>query len=174
MTYRRTAYAIILLQDFAILGLLLGLLQESKANPFMNLWISQHVPILLLFLTEGGVLATAGALFTGLLIFILIPRVRRNPVSEANMSSNEKQHNPSQAQSHGVLKQTVPKSVSFYESVPTERLVLVAAFVTQAIAMWFVTAADVQVASFPPDSCFSVDKKEEPAVCPVPRMRSLT
>jgi len=126
----------------------------------MRLWISEHAPILLLFLTDEGVMAGTGGLLTALIVFTLVPRLRHHAILQDAQTSNRESHFTPRPHRHDVpvLKYSARRRIPFYESIESEKLVLLAALLTQGIAMWFVTAAAVHVATFPPDSFYFLSR----------------
>ena len=151
---RRLTRVLLFAQAATITGLLFWLYRENQTNDFMRAWLSRNFPAGLFLLSEWTVVGVGAG-------FIILTTYLSN-IPQSALASYRKRglHAEPRPELRRISPRTMtkepdpPRMSPFYETIDLRYFVLNIAFVTQAVSLWFVTAADFRVSSFPPDSYY--------------------
>ncbi len=152
---RHLTRVLLVTQAAAITGLLFWLYRESQTNDFMRAWLSRNFPAGLLLLSDW----TVAGVGTGLVIITAylsnVPQSALVYYRKRRLHAEPRVELESSVSVRTLTEETGPTTaVPFYETVDLTYLVLSVALVTQATSLWFITAADFHISSFPPSSYY--------------------
>ncbi len=151
----RLTRVLLVAQATVIIGLLLWLHRESQTNDFMRAWLSLNFPAGLTLLRDWAV----ASISTGI---VMLTAYLSSFLQSALALCMKHRHHAgirleleSMVLPRTTIREAGPTTVlPFYETVDLPYLVISTVLITQATSLWFITAADFHISSFPPNSYY--------------------
>ncbi len=158
MDQKRRTELLLASQTTIISLLLYWMFLESQSNAYFRTWLTQNFPIGLLLLNEWivALAITELALVTGYWIsrlesgpVVSKPRVKRVERIEEPIHESQLETRPA---SKGELQFSGPRPI--YEIVNLKTLIITLMLATQAVSLWFITAANLRITAFTANSFY--------------------
>ena len=155
LSMKRGTEILLSLQTIVLSLLLVWLYIESRSNQYFTAWLNQNFPIGLILLNEWII---AGAISE--LILVTGYLILRLEGGESRLKQKVKPAKKIPRAEETVEETVVLSGLSFswqksiYESTETRSVIILLLIFTQAISLWFVTAASFKVSAFTANSFY--------------------
>jgi len=142
-------------QTIVIALLLYWMSLESHSNGFLRAWLSQNFPIGLVLLNEWVVAGVITELFlvTGLWIIRLESPENSRRVKVELIDKASTEHEP-EIRSASQGPPLFSRSKPIYETVEMKTFIIILMLATQAVSLWFITAANFRITIFTANSFY--------------------